>query len=247
MRSPQKWIVLLLLIVAIALSAIAALRSQAQNATEKQRIDKTLWPLVDHSSPEPSDAQARLNRSAKSKNHDKSDWRVDPTDPADTTTRVDGVDLTLPDMPLAQSKTVVIGDVLNAQAYLSNDKTGVYSEFTIKVDEIITNRDVLSISPGCVIEADRQGGRVRFASGRIHWYSIAKENMPGVGARYVFFLTRDDALEDFHIVTAYELKAGKVYALDELSQFGKHDGEEEAAFLMRLRKLAVTSLQRTQQ
>jgi len=241
MRSQQKWVVMLLMIVAVALSL-----TQAQNATQKRVIDKTLWPLTDHSTPEPSDAQARLKRRARGKNHDKSEWRVDPTDPADNTTTVDGVDLTLSDIPLVQSKTVVRGEVLGAQAYLSNDKTGVYSEFTIQVDEVIKNNDVLSLTQGCLIDADRKGGRVRFASGRIHWYSVDKENMPRVGTRYIFFLTREDTLEDFHILTAYELNAGKVFALDELPQFRKHDGEEEAAFLARMHALVVTSLQGTQ-
>src|SRR5258706_2041750 len=223
MRGQKKWIVMLLMILAISLPAVVGFLTQAQNTAQKQGIDKTRWPLTDHLTPEPSNAQARLKRRARGKNYDKSEWRVDPTDPADNTTTVDGVDLTLSDIPLAQSTTVVKGEVLGAQAYLSNDKTGVYSEFTIQVDEIIKNRDAFSLTPGCLIDADRQGGRVRFASGHIHWYSVDKENMPHVGARYIFFLKRGDSIEDFHILTAYELKAEKDLSLDEFTQVMEND------------------------
>ncbi len=136
----------------------------------------------------------------------------------------------MPALPVRQSTAIVIGDVLDGQAYVSDDQTGVYSEFTVRISEVLKSNAV-DLTVGCLTEVEREGGQVKFPSGRIHWYSIDKENMPKIARRYIFFLTRENPDEAFHVLTSYELRGAKVFALDELPQFQVHNGKSEADFL----------------
>jgi hypothetical protein len=77
---------------------------------------------------------------------------------------------------------------MEARAYLSNDKTGVYSVFTIQVNEVLKNSTKTPITRGSAIEVERDGGRVRFPNGRLHMYKIGNLDMPKTGLRYVLFL-----------------------------------------------------------
>jgi hypothetical protein len=134
---------------------------------------------------------------------------------------------------------VLIGSVNEAQAFLSEDRTGVYSEFNISVERILKSSDQGSMLRS-VVEVERQGGRVKFASGKVHWYSVDKENMPLVGKRYVFFLD-GDVNGDLQILTAYQLENGKVIPLDDLPQFRLFDGKDEAEFLNTLQTAVSNS------
>ena len=183
-----------------------------------------------------ADPEKAAKRSARGKKHNKSDFRVHPDDPSDNTTLVDAVDRTLPGLPIKQSTAVLIGTVVASQAFLSDDKTGVYSEFTIRVEDVFKS-DSPGFVTGCLTEVERRGGRVKFSSGRIHWYSVDKENMPVAGRQYVFFLTRESQVDNLKILTAYELRGGKVFALDDLSQFRAHEGNSEEDFIKALRGL----------
>jgi hypothetical protein len=57
--------------------------------------------------------------------------------------------------------------------------------------------------------------------------------MPGVGARYAFFLNAVD--EDYTILTAYELAAEGVVPLDNAVQFQLYKGASELSLIASLR------------
>lgn len=46
----------------------------------------------------------------------------------------------MPAFPLSKSDYVVIGKVLNSSAFLTNDRSNIYSLFSFGIDEIITER-----------------------------------------------------------------------------------------------------------
>lgn len=152
--------------------------------------------------------------------------------------RVDYVDPNLPAFPFDKSSVVVVGQVTHAQAYLSNDKTGVYSVFTIKVTEVLKNSLKTPLIAPSLVEAEREGGRVRFPNGRLHLYKISEQDMPRVGLRYVLFLTNTNEEPNLQILTGYELREGKVYALDTLPNTRKHENADEVKFLCELREIA---------
>jgi len=225
-------LVLVILVVAITATTVnQAFRPSNSIRTKGQKnADKTVWPITDYVVTLPTDDPAkRQKRNARNKRYNKSRFRVHPDDPGENTTLVDAADPKQPALPLYPSSVVLIGSVNEAQAFISDDLTGVYSEFNISVERILKSSDQ-GPTRASAVEVQRQGGRVKFASGKVHWYSVDKENMPLVGKRYVFFLD-SNVNGDLQILTAYQLENGKVIPLDDLPQFRLFDGKDEAEFL----------------
>lgn len=147
----------------------------------------------------------------------------------------------LPALPIAQSDAVVLGEVTDRRASLTEDRTGVYSEFSVRLDTVFKDAQGLPASGG-VVQVFRPGGAVRFASGKVQRYTISKLSYPKQGRQYILFLKRDDE-GDFSILTGYELWNNKVVPLDgdkadprgEL-QFGVYRGASRESFLSELMK-----------
>jgi hypothetical protein len=237
MINPKRFGLLLFVAVGLTLTtSIAAFRySKYQDPKNvRQILDKSLWPVTDYTVPSETNPEKAAKRRAKGKKFNKSDFRVHPDDLSENTTIVDAVDRSLPVFPIKQSAVVLTGTIVTSQAFVSEDRTGVYSEFTVKVDEVLKSGSP-QIMAGDSAEVERAGGRVKFPSGRVHWYSVDKENMPGPGRRYVFFLKMDDSDDGLQIITAYELRDGKVFPLDDLRQFLVYEGKDEADFMIALR------------
>jgi hypothetical protein len=243
-RRPIIGLTLSLIFTASALVLITAARHPEQNTVAKsqqRQFDENRFPIADFNGAEPSDPTERLKRNARGKKYDKSDWRVHPNVSSDSTVRVDYVDPSLPALPFEKSSAVIVGQVTNAHAYLSNDRTGVYSVFTVQVNEVLKNSSSAPFTTASSIEAERDGGRVRFPNGRLHLYMINQQDMPQVGQRYVLFLTGGNEGPVFQIVTGYELRDGKVRSLDDLPNAKKYEGVDEISFLSQLRN-SVSSL-----
>jgi hypothetical protein len=132
-------------------------------------------------------------------------------------------DEALPALPAGRSALVVLGEVIDAKAYLSNDQTGVYSEFTVRVERVLKNDKGSSVFPGEFITTERWGGRVIFPSGRAITYGNRGQGMPQLGQEYLFFLERNP--EQYNLLTAYQLRSGKVQPLDGRSAPGGEDSE----------------------
>jgi hypothetical protein len=231
-----------LLIVAgvFGIAGVPITQKTASPNGQRKVFDEDRFPIVDYLEPEPSNDTERDKQRKRSQKYDKSGWNVNPTAPSDTTVRVDSVDPKLPAFPFDRASAVIIGTVRKARGYLSNDKTGVYSAFEISIEEVLKNSSRVPFSIGSLIEAERQGGRVKFPSGRVHLYLVKEQNMPRINSRYVLFLTGGDIDSFFQILTAYELSDGQVYALDELVQPKTYDNAEETIFLSHLRSRVST-------
>ena len=141
----------------------------------------------------------------------------------------------LPALPVAKSDAVVLVEVTGRQANLTDDKLGIYSEFSLCVETVYLDRQAL-LAPGAAVTATRLGGAVRFASGRVQRYMVSKQGYPRLGKHYVLFLKRDEA-GDFSILTGYEIRDGLVLPLDGDSrdsqsdlQFGIYRGMSQESF-----------------
>lgn len=210
-------------------------RGQDAKTTKIKTIGEDDSPIVDFQQTPSTDAREQAKRRLRGAKYDKSLWNVDPRDSSDNTVLVDFVDANLPALPFTESTAVLLGSVTAANAYLSNDLTGVYSEFSLHVEEVIKSDPQAPVTRGCTVEVFREGGRVRFPSGHVHLYKISELEMPHVGARYLFFLTDGDQNEGFRILTAYELRAGKIVPLDKLRQPQTYQNVDETTFLNELR------------
>ena len=223
----------------LTIAAIVIIPTKSQEPPRKAQarpLDENRFPIADYTAPESSDPSERAKRNAKGKKYDKSHWNI-YADAQSSMARTHPIDPNLPALPLAESTAVVIGQITKAKAYLSNDKTGVYSVFNVQVDEVIKNSSNQSLPTASSIEVERDGGRVRFPNGRILTY--VSTNMPQVGLRYVLFLTIPQGQSDFQILTGYELRGGKVYPLDDLPNLSVYENADEAIFLNQLRNKAA--------
>jgi hypothetical protein len=108
-------------------------------------------------------------------------------------------------MPVSQSDAVIVGSVKDGQAYLSNDKRDIYTEFKITVQEVVKSARYLQADDTIAIE--RNGGAVRLPSGKVLIRSVSDYSMPFVGKRYLLFLRYNgDSTEDYHLLTGYQLE-----------------------------------------
>jgi len=131
-----------------------------------------------------------------------------------------------PAIPVEQSSVIVIGDVLQSEAHLSEDKTGVFSEFTIRLVDVMKAESSLT---GTEIIVERLGGQVRYPDGRTLLYRVGTGGMPRLGARYLFFLKPSPEL-DYSILTAYEFGKKGIVPLDSSRQFAEYEGYDSNAF-----------------
>ncbi|MEK6301189.1 MAG: hypothetical protein AABO41_10745 [Acidobacteriota bacterium] len=236
-----KLVVLGALIVAV-LTVLAALpgRDPAESAFASQKKttegeDGNKKPLAVYSAQLPSEPAERAIRLARSGRFDKR-FTV-PFDEAspDTTGRSSINDwyLQISALPAAQSDLVVIGQVTSAIGYLSNDRTGAYSEFTVQINEVLKDDGSQSVQS---IIAVREGADVQLPSGRIIRYEILHQGMPLTGRQYVLFLKHNEQGNDYTILTGYELRENRVFPLDQPQQFAIYETYSESAFLNAVRE-----------
>lgn len=126
----------------------------------------------------------------------------------------------LPALPVEQSNVVIVGRIIDRRAVLTEDKLGIYSEFSIKISEIFKD-DLGGLFIDQAVTASRPGGAVRFASGRIQRYAVSRHGYPQQNKVYVLFLKRDD-VGDYSIQTGYEVTGKVVQPLDGLRNLPKN-------------------------
>lgn len=230
--------------------------SKKTQASERTQSPPADLPLADYNAPEPTDPEKRTLRRAKSNRHNVKDPSVKQNEISNLALTERSVPVNFggpwshapdePAIPVVESDAVLIADVTEAAAYLSTDKTSVYSEFALAVAQVLKDAKA-DIPIGETITADRSGGGVRFASGKILVRGLLGKPLPKKGTRYVFFLKRNDDVNDFSILTAYELRGGRVFPLDGLTPKGEvvapyaayqqYKGMDQSVFLAKVREL----------
>ena len=232
-------------VTAAVLTTVVTLRGQEQASNESAPPGKQLqreeiesqFPAAELEAPEPTDPEERARRRKKSARYDKHNF-VNPHDGSGRGTETELVsewDLGLPAIPSSRSDVIAVGNVTDARAYLSNDKTGIYSEFKVTVEEVLKNSAAAPLLVNDFICVERIGGAVRYPSKGKYLYRVAGQGMPLVGKRYVFFLKANELAQTFDVITAYESRGDKVFPLDSAQQFDAYKGMDWAIFVGVLR------------
>lgn len=120
-------------------------------------------------------------------------------------------------IPFKESTFVILGRVTKVEPNLSADRTHIYIETRICVQEVFKSPAAFSLPLDRTLIVDQIGGSMRTASGRIirDGSVIDFIGKAYVGGYYVFFLHEVHEGEDLAILSAYELRGGKVYRLKE--------------------------------
>jgi hypothetical protein len=225
------------LILATALANQQQPRNEQKN-TREETPDFSRFPIADFQGREPLEPAVRAAREEKGRKYNSKHMPQLSDDTFQIFSTTDW-DVRLPALPVERSAAVVIGTVRSAHAYVTPDKTGIYSEFHVAIDTVIKNDSKNMIKPDASITVERNGGRARMPSGKIVISWISHQNMPRVAGRYLLFLTRDfqtpkDTGKDFYLLTGYELRDGQVHLLDDTQPghpITRYNGATETALL----------------
>ncbi|MFN0138991.1 MAG: hypothetical protein ACKVQW_02745 [Pyrinomonadaceae bacterium] len=201
--------------------------SKPQPSPSPEKIgyeDRSRYPVVAYNAPEPVNALELEERKKKGKRYDERGFVLVNPHPEDG-----GVELTdevpyPPSIPEAESDLIIVGEILDAKAYLSNDKSGIYAEYAVRVKEILKEDESRKISSGTEIYIDRAGGIVLYPNGQKVNYRVSGKQLPRVGSEYVLFLTCTKENPNYEILTGYELSGGLVQPLDTLGAFSEFKG-----------------------
>ena len=145
----------------------------------------------------------------------------------------------MPTLPVEESDLVVTGLAVGVTAHLSNDKTGIYSEYTIRVEQVLKNGLSRNLTSASTITIDRAGGAVLYPDGHRLAYFIAERKLPVVGAMYALFLRDDKRSKNLEVVTLYELKANNIVPLDSGVSFEDVKTMTKASFMKTLQEKLV--------
>jgi len=130
-------------------------------------------------------------------------------------------------LPFDSSDAVVVGAIKAGQAYLSNDKRRLYSEFKVELQDVIKTPSGPYLKSGDSIDVQREGGRVKLPSGKVLVRAWSANSMPQIGRRYLLFLKYHADTEDYTLLTGYQLEGTQVYRLDDLNfQESNHERVE---------------------
>jgi hypothetical protein len=150
--------------------------------------------------------------------------------------------LSVPAIPIKESELIVIGNVLEAAAHLSNNKKNVYSEFTVQIDEILKDTNG-NIKKERSITVDREGGFVEYINGLRRLHRIGSISMPRVGGKYILFLRNREKGPNYEIINGYELKDGGVINLTGSTETISYFGMDQAVLLSKVRKALSEAVQ----
>lgn len=214
----------------------------------RPEIDFKQFPIVDLAASLPSDESARAIRARKSKKYNNKSLS-EISEASNATFLVNEALSNLSALPVDKSSVVLIGDIMDAKAYLSEDKTAVYSEYEIRIQAVLKNNPKKVLSADESISVERFGGRVRLPSGKLFIAAVDNQDMPRVGGKYLLFLTNDfiggkHSDEDFNILMGYEFKGGKVFPLDRTSSnhpIARYYDKDESTLLTDLSSLLGAS------
>lgn len=210
--------------------------------TEQRKPDtKEDFPVVFYEKQSDGDGLVSMRRKEKNKRYDKAGLVSKKPNSQDNEVAVyyEGSAL-FEALPIIASNIILIGDVLEAHAYLSSDRTNVYSEFTINIVEILKNAHAVPVYTEQKLVVERVGGIVQYPDGQKVLYRIMEQGMPITGRRYLFFLNPVEQSQDYRILTGYELD-GTVTPLDSAKQFDKYRGYPSRRFLTEVRDAIAQS------
>ena len=226
--------IVLIVCLAFFLSVANPSFEAASSKRQEKSINKpeeTPLPVAIFSLPKSNEPAQQTLRSARNSRYDQSyPNRLDELRP-DTVerSRISHFWVNMPALPTSESDAVILGEIMEANGYVSNDKTGAYSEFTVRIERVF--KDDGRLADG-VIVAEREGADVQLPDGRIIRYRIADQGMPGTGRHYVLFLKYDDQGKDYHILTGYRLHKERVSPLDNsVGRFAAYKDSDTNTFL----------------
>ena len=128
--------------------------------------------------PESSNPQEREARRAKNRRYNAGGPDLTVERPPDSEIFFRQVWPAVDFIPVSDSAVVVTGRVLKVQPYLSSDRSRIYTEITVEVDDLLKRDRNNRLSAAHTVVIDRLGGALKMTTGN------------RCSERYVFFAQR---------------------------------------------------------
>jgi hypothetical protein len=144
-------------------------------------------------------------------------------------------------IPVSGSTATIIGTVAGGSSFITKDHTYVYTDYTVRVDQILVDKTA-SLSVGSEIVVAREGGAIHYPSGHITNVLIQGHGFPEIGAQYVLFLLKTvPNLPEYEMTldSGYQIKNGQVFPLDDVNS--QYVGVDYQKFLGEVEKAIVAS------
>ena len=198
---------LILLVSLVVASIVLPVLAAPQRKVDTDIVDEE---------PEPSNPTERETRIAKNIRYNGGGADLTIERPDNTEIFFEHVWPAVDFIPVDASVLVVVGQVVKIQPYLSSDRSRIYTEIKIAVDELLKRDNDGRISGNKTVVIDRPGGALKLRTGRIARDGRLVENlgMPALGRRYVFFASAVNDGKDTSLIKSYELLNGKVFTND---------------------------------
>ena len=203
-------------LAALLLTSGLALLGQPQ--TGQQKAVQRNWKLnPSNPAPEPTNEEERARRQARGAMFDDpkhAKRRLDIPDPNEGRIvygRSPGTPLKIPALPVSESDTVIIGSVASLQPYFSNDRTSIYHELVVQVEQVLKDKSLVVAAPNGSVAIVGEGGALRLPNGKVAEEFIPpdNENDIRIGGRYVLFLRYRPQGEAFSLIKAWQLMGGR--------------------------------------
>lgn len=186
--------VVFLVIVVVTLTSLGALNGQDKRHSQP-KLDETQFPIVEEYSTPPLNPKARMTSEAKAKR-----FRMNIPALADSPIGVSVIGYHWPQnfspLPVAESTTIILGEITEAKANLSEDRYSVYSDFTINPLKVFKDDGNL-VKANEVLTTSRLGGRVKFQNGKTLLVFNSGLGMPRVEGNTFFFSNRQRQILTF--------------------------------------------------
>jgi hypothetical protein len=116
---------------------------------------------------------------------------------------------------VAESALVVTGRVEGMQSFMSEDRSRIYTEIVVSVEEVFKSDLEAQISAHMMLVGDRVGGTFETESGQVIRDRTSIEGLGNtrLGGRYVLFFKKIHKGMDLSMVRGYELRDRKVFKL----------------------------------
>ena len=196
--------------------------------------DLSRFGIVRYDAPQPQDPKEFVKRQTTSQRYDNQEWVYKTINNSWTAGIGKIKDDPLPPLiPTEESNLIVVGEVVDANAFMSNDRQGVYTEFRIRVEHVLKTAG--NKTKPKIIIADREGGVVVYPNGQRILYQNSNMGLPLRNSKYLFFLIRDDQSPNYKILTSYDVSTDKVRRMELGHSFDEFKELDSAKFIEMVR------------
>ncbi len=198
----------------------------------KDKRDLTKYGIVDYNAPQIENQAEWDRRRQISQRYDNQGWvyKLQNAEPGGIGKITD--DPPPPLFPIEESTLIVVGEIVSVNTFLSNDKGGVYTEFTIRVGDVLKNKESKNVKE---VTADREGGVVVYPNGGRVLYQNSSVGLPRLGSKYLFFLTKDGLSPNYEILTSYDITGDRIHQMEMGRPFDEFKNSNKTTFIETVR------------